>query len=46
MDVHGRIPEPDMKQMAAIAASFVYLTANRYEMLPRKPLPPLSTSPL
>jgi Zn-dependent M28 family amino/carboxypeptidase len=39
MDVYERIQEPDMKQMAVIAASFVYLTANRDEMLPRKPLP-------
>jgi len=28
-----------MKQMAVIVASFVYMTANRGEMLPRKPLP-------
>jgi carboxypeptidase Q len=39
MDVYERIQEPDMKQMAVIVASFVYLTANRDEMLPRKPLP-------
>ncbi|MFI5125763.1 MAG: M20/M25/M40 family metallo-hydrolase, partial [Candidatus Acidiferrales bacterium] len=45
MDVYERIQEPDMKQMAVIVASFVYLTANRDEMLPRKPLPPPSTSP-
>ena len=38
-DVYERIQEPDMKQMAVIVASFVYLTANREEMLPRKPLP-------
>jgi hypothetical protein len=37
-----------MKQMAVIVASFVYLTANRDEMVPRKPLPktrPKPTSP-
>lgn len=45
MDVYERIQEPDMKQMAVIVASFVYLTANRDEMMPRKPLPPPSTSP-
>lgn len=45
MDVYERISEPDMKQMAVIVASFVYLTANRDEMIPRKPLPPPSTSP-
>jgi hypothetical protein len=39
MDVYERIQEPDMKQMAVIVASFVYMTANRDEMLPRKPLP-------
>jgi carboxypeptidase Q len=39
MDVYERIQEPDMKQMAVIIASFVYMTANRDEMLPRKPLP-------
>jgi hypothetical protein len=39
MDVYERIQEPDMKQMAVIVASFVYLTANRDEMLPRKALP-------
>lgn len=39
MDVYERIQEPDMKQLAVIVASFVYLTANRDEMLPRKPLP-------
>jgi carboxypeptidase Q len=48
MDVYERIQEPDMKQMAVIVASFVYLTANRDEMVPRKPLPktrPKRTSP-
>ena len=39
MDLYERIQEPDMKQMAAIVASFVYLTANREEPIPRKPLP-------
>lgn len=39
MDVYERIQEPDMKQMAVIVASFVCMTANRDEMLPRKPLP-------
>ena len=40
MDVYERIQEPDMKQIAVIVASFVYMTANRPEMLPRKPVPP------
>jgi carboxypeptidase Q len=39
MDVYERIQEPDLKQMAVIVASFVYMTANREEMIPRKPLP-------
>jgi len=39
MDLYERIQEPDMKQMAVIVASFVYLTANREEMMPRKPMP-------
>ena len=37
MDVYERIQEPDMKQMAVIVASFVYLTANRDDFVPRKP---------
>jgi carboxypeptidase Q len=48
MDVYERLQEPDMKQMAVIVASFVYLTANRDEMVPRKPLPrtrPKRTNP-
>ncbi len=48
MDVYERIQEPDMKQMAVIVASFVYLTANRDDMVPRKPLAktrPKRTSP-
>ncbi|MFZ3217744.1 MAG: M20/M25/M40 family metallo-hydrolase [Candidatus Acidiferrales bacterium] len=40
MDLYERVQEPDMKQIAVIVASFVYMTANRPEMLPRKPLPP------
>jgi Zn-dependent M28 family amino/carboxypeptidase len=39
MDVYERIQEPDMKQMAVIVASFVYMTANRDELIARKPLP-------
>ncbi len=39
MDVYERIQEADMKQMAVIVASFVYMTANRVEKLPRKPMP-------
>ena len=39
MDVYDRVPRGDMMQMAAIVASFVYNTANRDSLLPRKPLP-------
>ncbi|MBX9601142.1 MAG: M20/M25/M40 family metallo-hydrolase [Bryobacteraceae bacterium] len=39
MDFYDRIQPGDMMQMSAIVASFVYHTANRGEMLPRKPLP-------
>ncbi len=39
MDVYERIQAADLKQMAVIVASFVYMTANADELLPRKPLP-------
>ena len=39
MDVYDHVSGDDLKQAATIVASFVYLTANRPEMLPRKPLP-------
>ena len=39
MDVYERIQEADLKQMAVIVASFVYMTANADQELPRKPLP-------
>jgi carboxypeptidase Q len=39
MDVYERVQEPDMKQIATIVAAFVYMTANREEMIPRKPMP-------
>jgi carboxypeptidase Q len=45
MDVYERIQELDMKQMAVIVATFVYLTANRDEMVPRKPLPKTRPKP-
>jgi hypothetical protein len=38
-DVYERIQEVDMKHNAVAVAAFVYLTANRDELLPRKPLP-------
>jgi carboxypeptidase Q len=39
MDVYERIQEDDMRKNAVIVASFVYFTANRDQVLPRKPLP-------
>ena len=45
MDVYERIQEPDMKQMAVIVASFVYLTANRDDFVPRKPIQPTRPKP-
>ncbi len=37
MDTYDRLIEADLKQAAAIMASFVYHAANREEKLPRKP---------
>ncbi len=39
MDVYDRIQPGDLAQAAAVIATFVYLTANREALLPRKPLP-------
>jgi carboxypeptidase Q len=39
MDVYERIQAADLKQMAVIVASFVYMTANADQILPRKPMP-------
>jgi hypothetical protein len=39
MDVYERIQPFDMMKNAVIVASFVYHTANRDAMMPRKPLP-------
>ena len=39
MDVYDRIQAGDLIQASAVIASFVYNTANRPEMLARKPLP-------
>jgi carboxypeptidase Q len=39
MDNYDRIQAGDLMQSSAIMASFVYNTATRAEMLPRKPLP-------
>jgi carboxypeptidase Q len=39
LDTYERLSEPDLKQAAVIMAIFVYNTAQRDGMLPRKPLP-------
>ena len=39
MDTYERLSETDLKQAATIMAIFVYNTAQRDAMLPRKPLP-------
>jgi hypothetical protein len=39
MDVYDRIQAGDLMQASTIIADFVYNTANRPDMLPRKPLP-------
>ncbi len=38
-DVYERVQPVDMKHNAVVVATFVYLTANRDERIPRKPLP-------
>ena len=39
MDTYDRLIEDDLKQAATIVASFVYHSAQRADLLPRKPLP-------
>lgn len=39
MDTYDHLSIPDLKQAAVIVAAFVYNTAMRADMLPRKPLP-------
>jgi carboxypeptidase Q len=38
MDVYDRLQPEDLKQMAVIIASFVYMAAQRDQMFPRKPI--------
>ena len=38
-DVYERVQPVDMKHNAVVVAAFVYLTANRTEPIPRKPMP-------
>lgn len=46
MDVYDRLSMDDLKQCAAIVATFVYNTAMQKEMMPRKPLPKPGIFPL
>lgn len=45
MDVYDRIQAGDLMQSSAVIASFVYNTATRPDMLPRKPLPKAQPQP-
>jgi hypothetical protein len=46
MDVYDRLQSDDLKQMAVIVASWVYMAAQRDQMFPRKPIePPLPPLP-
>lgn len=45
MDLYDHVSEADLKQAATIVAAFVYLAANRPDMLPRKPLPAPHSAP-
>jgi hypothetical protein len=39
MDTYDRVSKSDLMQASVIMAAFVYNTAMRDEMMPRKPLP-------
>ena len=45
MDFYDHVSKADLKQAATVIAAFVYMAANRPEMLPRKPLPPPHPAP-
>jgi len=42
MDVYDRLQREDLMQAAVVIATFAYTAANRDELLPRKPLPPVA----
>jgi hypothetical protein len=42
MDVYDRLQREDLMQAAVVIATFALTAANRDEMLPRKPLPPVA----
>ena len=43
-DVYERVQDVDMKHNAVVVAAFVYLTANRDGLIPRKPLPEVAAA--
>ncbi len=45
MDSYDRIQKADLTQQVAVLASFIYHTANRDQLLPRKPLPKPAKKP-
>jgi hypothetical protein len=42
MDVYDRLQREDLMQAAVVIATFAFSAANRDELLPRKPLPPVA----
>jgi hypothetical protein len=42
MDVYDRLQREDLVQAAVVIATFAYAAADRAELLPRKPLPPVA----
>ena len=42
IDVYDRLQREDLMQAAVVIATFAYTAANRDELLPRKPLPPVA----
>ena len=42
MDTYDRLQREDLMQAAVVIATFAYTAANRDELLPRKPLPPVA----
>jgi hypothetical protein len=42
MDVYDRLQREDLMQAAVVIATFAYNAANRDELLPRKPPPPVA----
>jgi hypothetical protein len=45
MDTYDHVPEDDLEQSAAVAASLIYHLTTRDERLPRKPLPSRAALP-